>query len=220
MKTGIFILIAVIFSAIPLHSQEIITAERYMEMVSERYAGIRDFEANVVVRSGGAEMPGNLSYLAPHFLRIDFSRPVGQVINFNGEMLTVYLPNERAMLTQQINSRRTSGVPNLTLLRRNYTPSFVTGPSPIPLDSGSQEQVVKIRLVRRSAAEGFREIILSVNPTTRLIRRIEGHTIANVHVQLDMTNIRTNQGVPELRFLYDSPGTAFTYHNFLFRDVD
>jgi len=211
-----------------LGGQEIITAEKYMEMVSERYGVIRDYEANIVIRSGTSDMAGNVSYLSPSFLRIDFSRPADQVIVFNGDLLTIYLPEFRAVLNQTINqSRRTSAsgaslasAQGLTLLRRNYVPSFVTGPSPMPLDTASREQVVKLRLTRRSVSEGFREIILSVDPDTQLIRRIEGRTIAESDVNFDFTNIRTNLGIPEQRFIYDSPASANLYNNFLFRDSE
>jgi outer membrane lipoprotein-sorting protein len=90
----------------------------------------------------------------------------------------------------------------------------------VPLETGSSERVVKLRLSRRSIAEGFREIIISVDPVTRLIRRIEGRTIAEVQVQFDFSQIAINQGIPERRFLYDSPASANLYNNFLFRDTD
>jgi outer membrane lipoprotein-sorting protein len=108
----------------------------------------------------------------------------------------------------------------LRLLRQGYIPAFVTGPAAVPLEERSQEMVVKLRLTRRLASEGFREIILSINPETRLIRRIEGRTIADALVRFDFTNIRTNLGIPELRFVYDSPASANMYNNFLFRDSD
>jgi outer membrane lipoprotein-sorting protein len=199
-----------------------------MEMVSERYGLIKDYEANIVIRSGSSEMIGNVSHLAPSFLRIDFTRPMDQVIVFNGELLTIYLPEYRAVLNQSIaQSRRSSSsgaslasAQGLSLLRRNYVPSFVTGPDPVPLENNSGERVVKIRLTRRSISEGYREIIMSINPETRLIRRMEGRTIADGLVQFDFTNIRINQGIPEQRFIYDSPASANMYNNFLFRDTD
>jgi outer membrane lipoprotein-sorting protein len=80
--------------------------------------------------------------------------------------------------------------------------------------------VVRLRLTRRSVSEGFREIILSIDPNTRLIRRMEGRTIADGEVRFDFTNVRINQGIPEQRFIYDSPPSANMYHNFLFRDTD
>jgi outer membrane lipoprotein-sorting protein len=233
-KSRCFILLwclAVLFGAgITAAAQEIITAERYLEMVAERYGSIRDYEARIVIQSGATEMFGTVSHLAPSFLRIDFTKPMEQVIAFNGEMLTVYLPEYRATMNQSITpSRRSSGgasganlasAQGLALLRRNYIPSFVTGPEPTPLETGSDEKVVNLKLSRRSISEGFREIILSVNPGTHLIRRISGRTIAEVQVRFDFTDIKINQGIPEQRFIYDSPASANNYNNFLFSDTD
>jgi len=227
VKLRFFLLIFPVLAVFPVISQEIITAERYLEMVSERYGTIRDYEANVIIRSGNNEMTGNISYLAPSFLRIDFSRPADQVIVFNGEMLTVYLPEYRATLNQSVTpSRRPASgaslasAQGLNLLRRNYVPSFVTGPEPVALEDNSQERVVKLRLARRNISEGFREIILNINPDTRLIRRIEGRTIADGQVRFDFLNIRPNVGIPEMRFIYDSPASANNINNFLFREAD
>jgi outer membrane lipoprotein-sorting protein len=193
-------------------------------MVSENYSTIRDYEASITIRSGNNDMIGNVSYLSPSFLRIDFTRPADQVIVFNGDALIVYLPEYRSVLHQSINRRPgASGVglasaQGLSLLRRNYVSSFVTGPNPEPLDSTSAERVIKLRLTRRFVSEGFREIILSINPNTKLIRRIEGRTIAEGELRFDFTNIKTNLGIPEARFAYDTPPSANMYNNFLFRD--
>lgn len=228
LKKGISLFSLFILSISLSFGQEIVTAGRYLEMVSETYGSIRDYEANIAIRSGGSDMTGRVNHLSPSFLRIDFTRPAEQVIVFNGELLTVYLPEFRATLSQNINQSRRStttaagmaSAQGLTMLRRNYVPSFVTGPNPEPLDPNSSESVVKLRLTRNSVSEGFREIILSVNPETRLIRRIEGRTIADGEVRFDFTNVRINQGIPEQRFIYDAPPSANMYHNFLFRDSD
>jgi outer membrane lipoprotein-sorting protein len=206
-------------------AQEIVTAERFLESVSERYGSIRDYEARIAIRSGNTDMYGRVSHLVPSFLRIDFTTPSEQVIVFDGELLTVYLPEYRAVLNQVVSAGRRPGASlasaqGLTLLRRNYFPAFVTGPAPLPLEEGSNEMVVMLRLTRRSISEGFREIILSVDPATRLIRRIEGRTIAGSMVRFDFSQIQINQGIPEGRFLYDSPPSANLYNNFLFRDTD
>jgi outer membrane lipoprotein-sorting protein len=227
VRTKCFFLLLLPF--FPLYSQEIVTAEKYLETVSERYGGIKDYEAHVVIRSGTTDMTGQLSYRSPNFLRIDFSRPESQVIAFNGEQLTVYLPEYRAVLNQEISSSHRpaaaggaslASAQGLSLLRRNYVPAFVTSPEPAPLDEGSREEVVKLRLTRRSVAEGFREIILSIDPETRLIRRIEGRTIADALVRFDFSNIKTNLGIPEERFIYDSPASANVYNNFMFRETE
>jgi len=210
-------------------SQEIVTADKYLERVSERYGNVRDYEAQVNIRSGSTDMIGNLSFLDPFFLRINFTKPAEQVLVFNGQLLTVYLPDLRAVLSQPVTQgRRTTGAvgasmasaQGLQLLRRGYVPTFVSGPEPVSLDERDREPVVKLRLTRRLASEGYREIILSINPETLLIRRIEGRTIADVLVRFDFLNVKTNVGIPELRFEYDSPASANIYNNFLFRETD
>ncbi|MDR1909860.1 MAG: outer-membrane lipoprotein carrier protein LolA [Spirochaetaceae bacterium] len=209
-----------------LYAQEIVTAERYLDSVSELYGTIKDYEARVAIRSGNTNMYGTVSHLAPSFLRIDFTTPAQQVIVFNGETLVVYLPEYRAVLNQQVSSsgRRPQAslatAQGLSLLRRNYVPSFVTGPAPSPLEQGSAEMVVKLRLSRRVVSEGFREIILNVDPVTRLIRRIEATTLAGGLLRFDFSQIQINQGIPEGRFIYDSPASANLYNDFLFRDSD
>ena len=228
MKPRVFLIFSLFFCSFPAFSQEIVTAERYLELVSERYGTIRDYEANITIHSGSNEMFGNVSHLVPSFLRIDFTKPMEQVIVFNGELLTVYLPEYRVTLNQNITQSRRSGASGagmataqgLSLLRRNYNPSYVTGPAPVPLDAGSGERVVKLRLTRRTVSEGYREIIVSINPDTRLIRRLEGRTIADGLVQFDFSNVKINQGIPEQRFIYDSPASANIINNFLFRDAD
>jgi outer membrane lipoprotein-sorting protein len=206
-------------------AQEIVTAERFLGLVAENYGNIRDYEARIAVRSGNTSMYGTVSHLAPSFLRIDFTTPAEQVIVFDGDILTVYLPEYRAVLNQAAAAGRQSGASlasaqGLSLLRRNYVPAFVSGPDPVPLEEGSGEMVVQLRLTRRSISEGFREIILSIDPAARLIRRIEGRTIAGGLVRFDFSQIQINQGIPEGRFLYDSPASANLYNNFLFRDTD
>jgi outer membrane lipoprotein-sorting protein len=223
VKAVLFIVLLGAGGGIRLRAQEIVTAERYLESVSQVYGEIRDYEARVVIRSGSTDMRGNLSFLSPSFLRIDFTEPAEQVIVFNGDLLTVYLPGQRAVLSQAVTPSRRPGASmasaqGLILLRRNYIPSFLSGPGPVPLDEGSEERVIKLRLTRRSVSEGFREIILSVNPESRLIRRIEGRTIADGNLRFDFLDVKTNLGIPEGRFIYDSPASAFMYNDFLFRD--
>jgi len=225
MKSWFFALGLAVLFVFPADSQEIVTADRFMQALSDHYGTIRDYEAHISVRSGNTVMHGTVSYLAPSSLRIDFTQPATQVILFTGNSLTVFLPDLRVVLNQNVDQNRFAAAnlataEGLTLLRRNYIPTFVTGPDPVNLDANSQEQVVRIRLTRRLVSEGFREIILNVNPATNMIRRIEGTTIAGVNVQFDFTNIRVNQGIPEMRFVYTPPAGASTIHNFMFRDTN
>ena len=55
-RRGIALFCALVWGVCALSAQEIITAERYLEMVSERYSVIKDYEANIAILSGGTEM--------------------------------------------------------------------------------------------------------------------------------------------------------------------
>ncbi|MDR2537197.1 MAG: outer-membrane lipoprotein carrier protein LolA [Treponema sp.] len=219
-----FMSVMFVFLAASLFAQEIVTAERYLAMVSERYSGIHDYEARIAIRSGSTDLVGTVSHLEPSLLRIDFTRPANQVIVFNGQSLTIYLPEYRAVMTQDVSGGMSgaslASAQGLSKLRQNYVAAYVTGPGAQTLESGSSEQVVKLRLTRRSNSENFREIILNINPESRLIRRIEGRTSTDMLVRFDFTDIRINQGFSDQRFVYDAPATANMYNNFLFRDTD
>lgn len=203
-------------------AQEIVTAEQFFAGVSERYGEITDYEARISIRTQKTTMLGTVWYKAPGLLRIDFTQPADQVICFNGESLVVYVPEYRAVLSQSVSSSGTGGAglataDGLRTMRRNYSVGYETTTSAVPLEEGSSEQVIKLILNRRTVAEGFRTIVLSITPETRLIRRISGTTLSNESFVFDFSGIRINQGISETRFVYDSPASANVYNNFLFK---
>ncbi len=222
MKRSILSLSIALLLAAATPAQDIVTAEQYFAGVSERYAQITDYEARISIRTQRTTMLGTVWYKAPRLLRIDFTQPADQVICFNGENLVVYVPEYRAVLSQSVSTSGSGGAglataDGLRTLRRNYTVAYEQAPNPVPLEEGSPELVVKLLLNRRTVAEGFRTIVLSVNPDTRMIRRISGITVSNETFVFDFSGIRTNQGIPETRFVYDSPASANVYNNFLFK---
>jgi outer membrane lipoprotein-sorting protein len=159
----------------------------------------------------------------PNLFRIDFITPAEQVIVFNGETLMVYLPGDRAILSQNVAGQQGANLATsrgLSLLRRNYIPAYAVGPNPVPLEGGSGEMAVRLRLERRSASEGFREILLDISPDTLLIRRVTGRTVNDIPVRFDFSNIRLNTGIPEQRFIFDDPPAANIYNNFLFKSSE
>lgn len=204
--------------------QDITTADQYFSQVANRYSQINDYEGRITITVGTSVMTGKIAFKAPSFLRIDFIQPPDQVIDFDGQTLQVYLPAYRAILSQQVSDRAPSGVGGATLasreglrlMSRGYAMAFESSPAPVPLENGGGEQVVRIVLNRRSVSEGFRTIILSIDPNTKLIRRIEGWTISGEKIVFDFTNIKLNQGIPAAHFVYDSPASANVYNNFLF----
>ena len=208
----------------------ILTAGAFFKTVSEKYAQIQDYEADMAVAAGKTLMQSRVSFRRPNLLRIDFSNPETQVIVFNGEQLTVYLPGPRAILSQSVESGSRQNAANLAtpeglaLMRRYYSIAYESGQEPVALDentagSASEEKVVKLLLSRKTLSEGFQTIKLAINPSTLLIRRVEAVSAVSREVfKFDFSNYVLNQNIPDTRFLYDAPSSANTYNNFLFME--
>ena len=223
MKKGLFIAVLALFTVFFVSAQEIMTAGRYLDQVSERYASIRTYTARINIVSGGTSMAGTVYARMPNFLRIDFSSPAEQVILYDGENLMVFLPGERAILNQSASKQGGANIATaggLNLLKRHYVPAFVVGPAPVPIEPGSSEMVIKLRLARRSTGEGFTEIIMDISPETRLIRRITGKTINDTTVRFDFYGVSLDTGIPPQLFMFESPPASNMYNNFLLRGTD
>jgi len=207
-------------------AQTITTADSFFSSVSDVYANIKDYSANISISAGSGSknesMSGRVIFKKPNLLRIDFSNPDQQTIVFNGEVLTIYLPNYNVVLNQSVEkSAGSSGASlatpqGMSLMKRYYSISYETGPDPVGLEENSAEKVVVLSLSRRSTTEMFRTIRLMVNPETKLVRRIDARTISGDLVRFDFTGYALNQGLLDNRFVYDSPASANMFNDFLF----
>jgi outer membrane lipoprotein-sorting protein len=204
---------------VPAMAQDILTADQFFKNVSAKYSTLKDYEAYVDVMADKQSMSGTVIYKAPSLMRMDFSKPESQVIVYDGQSMVVYVPEFRAVLSQQTGSTTGAAAATgegLRMLGRNYSIAFETGPTPVPLPGAESESVVQLVLSRLTVAEGFRTIKLSIDPSTLLIRRMEGITLAGATISYDFTRIKLNQDIPATRFIYDSPASANMYNNFLF----
>ncbi|MHC5879292.1 hypothetical protein ACYT69_10230, partial [Streptococcus pyogenes] len=90
-----------------------------------------------------------------------------------------------AILNQSVDSNSSAGGANLatsqglTLLSRYYSVRYEIGQDPLPLDEGSDENVIKLVLYRRNSAEAFSQIKLAISVDSKLIRRITATTPQN-----------------------------------------
>ncbi|MCI7435104.1 MAG: outer membrane lipoprotein carrier protein LolA [Spirochaetia bacterium] len=203
-------------------AQGITTARAYFKTVSEYYASIKDYEANFDIKADKQEMSGKLSYKKPDLLRMDFDSPSDQVICYNGDMLTVYLPDAAAVLQQSVktegNAATLATASGLSLMSRYYTVAYEVGQDPVPLEPDSPEKVIKLVLNRRNTSESFRFIKLAVNAETKLIRRVEAVTVRGETFIFNFTDYKLNQDLTDQRFIYDPPSSANNYNNFLFSE--
>ena len=213
-----------LFVSTVLFAQNITTASAYFKTVSEYYGTIKDYEVDFEIKIEKKETAGKLSFKAPNLLRMDYTNPEEQVICFNGDVLTIYLPDAPAVLQQQVspdssnNPASLSTPQGLSLMSRYYTVAYETGQNAEPLDEGSDEMVVKLILTRKSASEAFRYIKIAVNNETKLIRRIEAVTPKGEEFVFNFYDYVLNQNLSEQRFVYDAPSSANNYNNFLFTE--
>ncbi len=218
----VFLLLASLAS-----TQEIRTAAEFFDAVSAVYGEVEDYTCRLVItnRDENLEedriMDGILAFKGPNRVRIDFEEPVGQVLVSDGERLQVYIPVYNVVLQQDLRRRSEESLAllaneqGLNLLRTNYSIAYLDTPEPVPLEEGSDEQVVKLKLDWRSTNEGYRELILSISEDLR-IRRIVGITVTYREVQFDFLDVETNVGIPDARFDYEAPASANLFNNFLF----
>ena len=212
------IIFPVLFSAA---QERIVTANEYLNFVSAQYGSIEDYEAKVTITKGKEKMSGIIYYKTPSLLRINFDNPKEQVLVVDKEKLVIYIPKYRVIMQQKL--KKKGGVSGagmasregLRILKRNYIVSYLESPDFVPLDEGSTEMVKKLKFVWRTADEGFRQLIMSVGEDN-LIRRMVCVTADYTEMQFDFTDIRTNEGIPDTRFEYDSPASANVFENFLF----
>ncbi len=213
-----------LFVSTVLFAQNITTASAYFKTVSEYYGTIKDYEVDFEIKIEKKETAGKLSFKAPNLLRMDYTNPEEQVICFNGDVLTIYLPDAPAVLQQQVSPDKANNATSLTtpqglsLMSRYYTVAYETGQNAEPLDDESDEMVVKLILTRKSASEAFRYIKLAINDETKLIRRIEAVTTKGEEFVFNFYDYSLNQNLSEQRFVYDAPSSANNYNNFLFTE--
>lgn len=217
-----FSIILFLFSSI-IYSQGIITASDYFKKISDYYATIKDYEATIEIVADKQEMAGVVSYKKPNLMKIEFSKPEEQVIVFNGDMLTIYLPNSSAVLQQAVQSEKDSSSnlatsQGLSLLRRYYVIAYEYGQEPVALEEGSIEKVMKLKLTRRNTSEAFQTIKIAINTETNLIRRIEAVTPKGEQFIFNYLDYKINQDITDQRFIYDAPSSANNYNNFLFSE--
>ena len=220
----ILVLTGLILAGASAFSQSILTAAAFFQTVSAEYSKISDYEATVDIKAAKQNMEGKVSFKRPDLLRIDFTKPDDQVICFNGDMLTIYLPGSAAILNQSVQGTGGNAGANLatpqglSLMSRYYSVSYEVGQDPVPIAEGSSEKVIKLVLSRRNTTEAFRFIYLDIIPESKLIRRIEAVTPQGEKFQFDFSNYVINQGISDQRFIYDPPASANNYNNFLFTE--
>lgn len=198
----------------------VVTAASFFSRVSDKYATINNYVANVTIKTGKTVQSGVLRYRKPNFVRLDFFSPRGQFIIFANDMLTIYLPYMNVVLSQKAeggNSGASLGTAaGLSLMKRSYIISFEQDSRPHPLYEGSREMAIILSMERRTGSEPFRQLKVMINPETHLIRRIEGTPVMGDNITFDFSDYRINPGVPGGFFVFEAEHDTTILNDFLY----
>jgi len=196
-------------------------ADVFFTRLSAAYSAVKDYQATLTITRGKEVDTGELSYKSPVFIYVRFSAPQGQVINFNGQDLIIYDPVDAVVLKQTFPKKSPAQLEGLVssqglnLWQHNYTISWLVGPDPVPLDEGSREQVLKLKLQSKGGTL-YSQMIVSVSPAQLLVRRVEGTLGSGDRVVMDFTDVQTNEGIPDARFDYKEPPNVYMQPDWLF----
>lgn len=223
MKKICSVLILLAATVTSLCAQE--TAEAFFSRVSAFYGTVRDYEADLTITRGNTVQQARVFYMTPNKLRVDFSDPEGQVLCIDNKELKLYVPYLGVSFTQELKNRSEAslaalaGSQGLNILTKTYGVGYMEGPGYLPLEPGSSEKVIKLKLTSRYGGEGFRQLEIYIGQNN-MIRRIVGYATTGAVIQFDFKNIVLNKGIPESRFEYDLPPVGNTIVNFLFDPED
>ena len=213
----VFLFLAASFS---VPAQDSRTALDVFDRLAVKYNGMNDYEVNVRYETGNSVMTGVLYYKKPNLVRINFSRPANQVIVSNGKELTCYLPQTGVVFIQKLEkdgkalSQGIVSEEGLSFMKRNYKISYNETPDFVQIE-GLPVPVMGLRLVWRYTKAGFREIILYIDQNYNILR-FEGIDASQKSIVCTFTDYQYNTGMPDTRFDYTSPPTAYKQNNFLF----
>lgn len=202
-------------------SQNITTAAAFFSAVSDKYAQFSDYVVDMNITSGASKQPCTAMFKRPDMLRLDFKSPAEQCIVFSGNTLSIYLPDYRTILRQEIDKSSAGGTAlatpqGLSLMKRSYTIQYETSASPVQVEEVPSESVVILIMNRKSASETFKTLRVMISPESKLIRRIEAVPVSGGKVIFDFYNYRINVGVKSQNFVFDAPPTAKVLDDFLF----
>lgn len=219
--TGIIFLS--IFISIAGFSQNITTAGALFSQISDKYSQFNNYIVDMEIAIGSSKQYGTAMFKRPDKLRVDFRSPADQTIVFNGNTLSIYLPQHRIILNQEVKQSNAKGASlvtpqGLALIKRAYTIAYESSAAPAPLEEGSSEQVIVLLMNRRSASETFRTLRVSVSVETKLIRRIEAVPVSGGKITFNFRNYRINPGILDKNFVFDAPPTVPVRNDFLFEN--
>ncbi|MEI0797439.1 outer membrane lipoprotein carrier protein LolA [Brachyspira intermedia] len=208
------IVLFIILLSIQAYSQ-IMTPEKVVSMISNRFSTIKGFSANFVERNGERISYGNVITKNPNLFRMEYSSGGnGQSIYCNGETLWIIFPKNNVVAEQKLNYGDSGAIytpEGIMRLTTKFNIDFYNERELVSLNSFKDSELGIAKYNSSYAANdgrrayhmlltskqasvdrtGFTKIHLWVDNTGMIIR-ILGITTTNVPVEYLFTSIRYN----------------------------
>jgi outer membrane lipoprotein-sorting protein len=210
--TAIIALLCV--SPAPAIKFDFTTVSDVVKSISKRYGEIDCYSASFTLRGdkGGkkTQQNGVIRSKSPDKLLVEFSNPPGQKIVANEKTMWIYMPSLNVVATQDLNNKNasflTSNTKNgLSRLFSKYHYKFDAKDQPITEADGKKYYTLYLK--QKESRSGYRNLKLWITDDY-LIKKAVGETSSGKKVEIEFTNIKTNESFPNGMFKFDMPANA------------
>ena len=195
------------------------TVSDVVKNIKKRYSDIECYSADfkIAVDKGGKKslQQGTLKSKFPNKLLVEFSSPAGQKIVSSDKMMYIYMPSLNVVAEQDVNNEDgslfSSGTKNgLTRLFSKYHYKFDSKDQPMQETDGRKYYTLFLK--QKESRSGYRTLRLWVTEDY-LIKKMSGETSSGKKVDIEFSNIKTNENFSNGIFKFEAPSQARVIRN-------
>ena len=189
------------------------TVSDVVKNVQKRYKDIKCYSADFKITSdkGGKKsvQQGTVKSKYPDKLLVDFTAPSGQKIVANDTTMWIYMPSLNVVAQQSLNNSDSSlfsqTKSGLSRLFAKFHYKFDSKDQPSVDADGKKYYTLFLK--QKESRSGFRTMKLWISEDY-LIRKALGETASGKKVEIEFSNIKTNEDFPNGIFKFDMPAHA------------
>jgi outer membrane lipoprotein-sorting protein len=195
------------------------TVSDVVKNIKKRYGDIECYSADfrITIDKGGHKtlQQGSLKSKFPNKLLVDFTVPYGQKIVSSDKMMHIYMPSLNVVAEQEVNSEDGSifssgSKSGLKRLFNKYHYKFDSKDQPTQDNDGKKYYTLFLK--QKESRSGYRTLKLWVSEDY-LIKRVSGETSSGKKVDIEFSNIKTNENFSNGIFKFDAPSQARVIRN-------
>ncbi len=177
--------------------------------VQQRYAGVKDIEADFVQTYEGGVLRtktserGSVTIKRPGRMRFVYAKPERKEFVSDGNRLYAYMVADKQVIVSPAPGPDEGDIPASFLaaqsdLARDYTPSF----TPLP---GAAPGLLTLKLIPRKRSADYESIGIGVDPKTLQIQFLTAVDTQGGRSSFSFTNVKENQGLSDKQFEFRIP---------------